>query len=121
MEILIRSRFESVETAETCVKRIREAHLRVKEITLLPPKHLREDRASAEDILPIMNNIYPGTVRYGSGLFGMFAGDGTHREKDTESDVFSSDATVEIVADTFDADKIRSIIINSGGRDTVVY
>lgn len=121
MEIMIRSRFNSIETAETCVKRIREAHLRVKEITLLPPKYLQEDRDPVENILPIMNNLYSDTAVYGNGLFGMDIGNGPRREKNIESDIYSSDATVEIAADASDEHKIMSIIINGGGRDTMIY
>ncbi len=122
MDIMIRTRFDNTERAEACIKRIREADCPVVEIRLLaPPMHRDED----DNILahaPVINALYPGTMGYGSGGFVMRVSDfNDDRSEPEDDDVHNNDAVVEVVAPEYAGGKIRSIIINAGGRDTVVF
>ncbi len=121
MEILIRSSFDNVETAETCVKRIREAQLGVKEITLIPPKYLREDDDKDLQYIPATNFIFPGTLNSSGGMVAFGVADTNDHIDRKRTDYISGDAIIEVVTDSSQEDKIRSIIINSGGRDTVKF
>ncbi len=121
MEILIRSSFDNVETAETCVKRIREAQLGVKEITLIPPKYLREGGDDDRQYIPATNYIFPGTLNSSGGVVAFGVVDTGGHDDRKRADYVSGDAIIEIVTDSSQEDKIRSIIINSGGRDTTKF
>ncbi|MFA9380777.1 MAG: hypothetical protein ACERKO_06915 [Acetanaerobacterium sp.] len=120
MDIMLRTRFDNVERAEACVKRIREADCAVTEIRLIAPEH-RDSGRGVFAAIPVMSTTYPGTIGYGGGTFALGAvNSGTDGEPEND-DVHNSDAVVEIVAPPHAEDKIRSIVINAGGRDTVVF
>ncbi len=121
MDILIKTRFDNVERAEACIKRIREAECPVVEIRLIAPRQ----EGPHDNFLaaaPAINALYPGTIGIGSAAVVVLndAGDVTG-EGVQDDDVHNQDAVVEVVAPEESESKVRSIIINAGGRDTVVF
>ncbi len=121
MDILIRTRFDNVERAEACIKRIREAECPVVEIKLIAPRNNNEDD-SFFAFAPAINSQYPNTMGVGTAAFVMRAdAGGATGEGVQDDDIHNHDAVVEIVAPEESKDKVRSIIINAGGRDTAVF
>lgn len=121
MDILIRTRFDSVERAEACIKRIREAECPVMEIKLIAPKSEEGDE-NFFAFAPAINSQYPNTMGVGTTAFVM-RGDAGYAagEGDQDDDIHNQDAVVEVVAPQESKERVRSIIINAGGRDTVVF
>lgn len=122
MDIMIRSRFDSVERAEACVKRIRESGCPVVEIRLIAPRQQETDtNGNVIAAAPLVSSLFAGTVgfNYGLNAFAMRA-DEVNETGDSipGDDTRSRDATVEVVAPPQSKERIRGIIVNAGGRDT---
>lgn len=121
MDIMIRTRFDSVERAEACIKRIRESDCPITEIRLLAPnRQYGDDNIIA--VAPSINGVYPGTMGYGAGAYAFRLDTAEGSEvNNRDDDVHNNDSVVEVAAPEESKKRIHSIIINAGGRDTEVF